>query len=87
MRFILNFIFFGVLFYAIHTLFPDTFSTMVGWADKIYEFMRDLLLQLFGKIQDIRESSGESHAAATQPAHGALLLFGAWMLAKMDACK
>jgi len=50
MRFIFNFVFFGVLFYAIYAAFPDAFFTMVGWADKIYLFLKDLFLQLSDKI-------------------------------------
>lgn len=54
MRFILNFIFFGVLFYAIYLAFPDAFFTMVGWANDIYEFLRDIFLQLKANIQGMR---------------------------------
>ncbi len=61
MRFILNFIFFGVLFYAIHILFPDAFHTMVGWADAIYNFVHDILATLFSKAQDWKEHKAPSH--------------------------
>lgn len=67
MRFILNFIFFGVLFYAIHVTFPDAFATMVDWADKIYEFIRDLLVQLVDKVQGMRGAS--ESAAPAAPVH------------------
>lgn len=60
MRFILNFIFFGVLFYAIYVAFPDAFHTLVGWADKIYEFLRTLALQLLSKVQELTSSSSTS---------------------------
>lgn len=52
MRFILNFIFFGVLFYVIYLFFPDAFHTLVGWANGIYEFLRDVLIQLTGKYHE-----------------------------------
>lgn len=39
LRFFLNFIFFGVLFYAIHLFFPDAFQTLVSWAGSIYDFI------------------------------------------------
>lgn len=58
MRFILNFIFFGVLFYAIYLAFPDVFFTMVGWANKIYEFLKEIFIQLSDKIQDMRGQRG-----------------------------
>lgn len=41
-RFILNFIFFGVLFYAIAHFFPDAFQKLVSWAESIYQFFVDL---------------------------------------------
>jgi hypothetical protein len=44
MRFIFNFIFFGILFYLIHIYFPDAFRTLVSWADYIYTFFRDLIV-------------------------------------------
>ncbi len=50
MRFILNFIFFGVLFFLIHMFFPDAFNTLVGWADKIYIFFKDLFMSLYEKF-------------------------------------
>lgn len=52
MRFILNFIFFGVLFYAIHVFSPDFFNTLVDWANAIYEFLREMFLRIYEKIQD-----------------------------------
>jgi hypothetical protein len=64
MRFILNFIFFGVLFYAIYLIFPDAFHTMVGWANSIYEFIRDILLFLIDKVQEWRgEVVSSDHSA------------------------
>lgn len=39
LRFIFNFIFFGVLFYVIWVFFPDAFQTLVAWAGKIYHFV------------------------------------------------
>lgn len=46
MRFIFNFIFFGLLFYAIWIFFPETFQTLVGWIAKVYDFFRDLFMRL-----------------------------------------
>lgn len=40
MRFILNFFFFGLLFYLIYLFFPDAFHTLVSWAHQTYEFIR-----------------------------------------------
>lgn len=66
MRFILNFIFFGVLFYVIYLFFPDAFHTLVGWANGIYEFLRDIFMQLTGKYY---EWKGEgTHRASPEQA-------------------
>lgn len=76
MRFILNFIFFGVLFYAIYLIFPDAFRTLVGWANSIYEFIRDIILQLSSKVQEWRGQRGPQ----TPPQH-ALFLIPLWIMA------
>ncbi len=51
MRFILNFIFFGVLFYIIYLFFPEAFQTLVGWANEVYIFFRDLILGVKDKVE------------------------------------
>lgn len=51
MRFILNFIFFGFLYYVIYLFFPDAFHTLVSWANTSFDYLRELFLQLSGKIQ------------------------------------
>lgn len=51
MRFIFNFIFFGLLFYLIWLYFPEPFHTMQGWAASIVDFVKDLAQQLFAKMQ------------------------------------
>ncbi len=40
MRFILNFIFFALLFYAIYFFFPDAFQTMVTWVRDTFAFIK-----------------------------------------------
>jgi hypothetical protein len=80
MRFILNFIFFGVLFYAIYLAFPDAFFTMVGWANKVYEFLRDVFVQLSDKVEHWRGNKGES---APPPPERALFLLPLWIMAKI----
>lgn len=42
LRFIFNFIFFGILFYVIWHFFPDAFETLVKWAQSVYEFIVDI---------------------------------------------
>ena len=52
MRFILNFFFFGLLFYLIWMFFPDAFLTLVSWANHVVAFFRDLFMGLSDKIQN-----------------------------------
>lgn len=51
MRFILGFIFFGLLFYALYIYFPDAFQTLVSWAADIFNAIRNWIQQLSGKRQ------------------------------------
>jgi hypothetical protein len=60
MRFILNFFFFGILFYLIYLFFPDAFKTLVGWADQVYEFFKDLSMTLSNRFHEWRYSSNPS---------------------------
>lgn len=50
MRFIFNFIFFGILFYLIWMFFPDAFLRLVSWADQIVAFFKDLIMGLWSKV-------------------------------------
>jgi hypothetical protein len=67
MKFIWNFIFFGILFYLIWMFFPDAFLTLVSWANHVVAFFRDLFMGLWDKFQH------QSPAAPAVPA--ALLPF------------
>lgn len=44
MRFLFNFIFFGLLFFLIHMYFPDAFNTLVSWVGHVYTFFHDLIV-------------------------------------------
>jgi hypothetical protein len=50
MKFIFNFIFFGVLFYLISVYFPEPFHTLVSWADSFVSFVKDMFHLLMEKI-------------------------------------
>jgi hypothetical protein len=67
MRFILNFIFFGILFYLIWMFFPEAFTTLVSWANHIVAFFRDLFMGITEKVQH--------HATKPTPASPAWLIF------------
>lgn len=65
MRFILNFFFFGILFYLIYLFFPDMFNTLVAWANHVYLFLKDIVLQISAKIHSMR---GPGNHPSPQPA-------------------
>lgn len=69
MRFIFNFILFGIIFYLLYVFFPDAFSTLVSWANKAFDFVKDLVMHTGSKINEWR---GEPAGKGT-PAHEAIL--------------
>jgi hypothetical protein len=46
MRFVLNFIFFGLLFYALFLFFPDVFKQLVHWAAVVVDYIQHLFHEL-----------------------------------------
>ena len=68
MRFIFNFIFFGILFYVIWLMFPDAFKTLVSWADQIVLFIKALVLGAWDKLQPYWPSSNSVPKPHTIPA-------------------
>lgn len=68
MRFIISFIFFGLLFYVIWMYFPETFQTLVSWAGKVYTFLHNIVVALVDKINSM--TTPTSHApTAPVPEH------------------
>lgn len=61
MKFIFNFIFFGILFYLIATYFPEPFQTLVSWAQTIVNFFKELFQVLIERIGSF------SHTAPPAP--------------------
>lgn len=51
-RFILNFILFGALFYLIWHFFPDAFTMLVSWVKVLVEFVQQLLTDLFNRLSN-----------------------------------
>lgn len=80
MRFILNFIFYGILFYAIYLAFPEAFMKLVSWANTIYEFLRDIFVQLWARLQELR---GTPKGGEAVPPHQALILIPLWVASKI----
>lgn len=66
LRFLFNFVLFGVLFYAIYSFFPDAFKTLVSWADSIYGVIRDFVLWIIDKVNQFRSEHTPS-APSTEP--------------------
>ncbi len=51
LRFFVNFILFGILFYLIWRFFPEAFDTLVSWAGAGYEFIKSLISTSLEKMQ------------------------------------
>lgn len=64
MRFILNFFFFGLLFYLIYLFFPDAFQTLVSWANQAYSYIRDVFLNLSGRVHPSNAPNQPPHQQA-----------------------
>ncbi len=50
MRFILNFIFFGILFYLLWEYFPEQFAILKSWAASAVDLIKQLYHQLMDKL-------------------------------------
>jgi len=74
LRFILNFISYGLLFYILYVLFPDAFSTMVGWAHNVTDFLFELYKELIDKVNEWRRGMSQ-HRSYRE----ALVFVLAWM--------
>lgn len=48
MRFIIGFIFFGLLFYTLSIYAPDTFQMLVSWAARTVDFIREQFARFSG---------------------------------------
>lgn len=52
MRFILNFIFFGLLFYLLWLYFPDAFQKLFSWAQTVVDYVVKLVQSLFHSTKE-----------------------------------
>jgi hypothetical protein len=50
MRFILNFIFFGLIFFLIYLYFPEAFATLVSWASQVWDFIVKIFKIVIDKL-------------------------------------
>lgn len=53
LKFIFNFIFFGILFYVIWQFFPDAFNTLVSWAGHVVDFIVAVVQSIVNAIGDL----------------------------------
>ena len=51
MRFLIEFIVFGIIFYAIFLYLPEVFQVMVSAAAKLFDMIRDGINALIGRVQ------------------------------------
>ncbi len=73
MRFIIGFIFFGLLFYAIWYFFPETFQTLATWAGNVFDFFKTLFNDLSAKFKSSKETPVKEGTEA------ALLFFSVYL--------
>ena len=55
LRFVFNFFFFGLLFYAIWHFAPEAFQSLVSWAEVLFKYIAHWVQVLF---EQIRGSTG-----------------------------
>jgi len=58
MRFIFNFIFFGIIFYLIWRFFPVVIETFTSWLDVLYDYIRDVIMMAVDKIGSMSKDAG-----------------------------
>ncbi len=60
-RFVGNFILFGLLFFIIWKFFPDAFNTLVHWASQTVDFIHEQALRLYEAIQGTGRETVQPH--------------------------
>ncbi|MCB1113067.1 MAG: hypothetical protein H7A37_10805 [Chlamydiales bacterium] len=58
-KFIVNFVFFGLLFYAIYIFFPDAFEKLVSWVSALYNFLVDLVQSIVEKVSEMTKPAAQ----------------------------
>jgi len=56
MRFVINFIVFGFLFYVLWRFAPDLFQTLVSWVDAAFESLKELVMWGMEKFRGAPET-------------------------------
>lgn len=60
MRFIINFLIFGMIFFLIYRFFPEAFSTLVTWANAVYDAAAELIVWILDKIKGATQHTGKA---------------------------
>lgn len=58
MKFLLRFVGFGLLFFAIHKLMPEAFDTLVSWVGQLYDLLEALIQSVREQLQSSGAGSG-----------------------------
>lgn len=69
-RFIINFILFGLLFYALWLFAPDFFAKLTEWAGALFHYIQELVNNFSGRLRT-------DHPAPTTTAPALLVLMSA----------
>ncbi len=64
MRFIFNFVLFGLIFYALWFFFPDAFAKLVHWAQAVFDFIKDTVASIIDKINQTKSPKPPAEPAA-----------------------
>jgi len=67
MRFIFNFIFFGLLFFVIWHFFPDAFTKLVVWAGDVYDFLSELVQKIVDYVSPLLHKTATNAPVAPEP--------------------
>lgn len=58
MKFIFNFIFYGVIYFLIYRYLPETFDTLVAWGNSAVDNGHDLLVWAVEKVSSLPKNGG-----------------------------
>ncbi len=67
MKFVFNFIFYGVIFFLIWRYFPEAFNTLVSWVNGLWDFIVDLVVSIVAKVKGAMTSGGGNNQALLLP--------------------
>lgn len=60
MKFIFNFIFFGLLFYVIWVNFPDAFATLLKWVEILFAHLKEIFYVIVEKVSSLSHNASSA---------------------------